>query len=530
MSEPSRAASALGGRLGVGLALVALSLGALSPVAARADAAELCVGTGVGCYAAIQAAIDAAVDGDVIIVGPGTFAGGITIDKSITLVGSGADSTVIEGGGPVVTVGEHFGRSPPTVSIAAVTISGGMTTARFADRTPTPSDAWPTTGGGLWIPPSQGYATGATVEVRDSVITGNVVAPSSFDPPDPECALQGCASAGGGGIDNAGRLTVVDTLVTDNRVGPTAGAVSFGREVLTHRATGGGIRNEPMGTLVLRRSVVSGNRVTVLAPHGAEALAGGISSYGELTITDSQISDNHVSVEVSRDGELFAGFGGIEVAGGSPAIIDGSTISGNSVTARNEAGGVVAGGGGLGTGPGVTLTLRDSTIAGNEVTAIAVADGAPATAFAGGLRLEGSVEVSGLRVVANRVMAETSSGEAGVGGGGIYTDPAVPATLTDLVIRQNELVATSAEGGAFAAGGGLLNIGTLTLRHARLVGNRIEAAGPEGFAQGGGLWHGTLSDQTAGALTLVDSWIAGNQPDDCFGCLPAVARPGRQHT
>jgi hypothetical protein len=528
-------------------------------VAPPADAANLCVGTDPGCYAAIQPAIDAAVDGDVISVDPGTFTGGITIDKSITLIGSGADSTVIEGGGPVVTVGEHFGRSPPTVSIAAMTITGGMTTARFSDLTPTPSDGWPTSGGGLWIPPSQGYATGATVEVRDSVITGNVVAPSSFDPPDPECAVEGCASASGGGIDNAGRLTVIDTFVTDNRVGPTAGAVSFGREVLTHSAASGGIRNEPMGTLILRRSVISGNRVTILAPHGAEAVAGGISSYGELTITDSQIGDNHVSVEVSRDGELFAGFGGIEVAGASSATIDGSTISGNHVTARNEAGGVVAGAGGIGTGPDESLTLRDSTIAENEVTAVAVADGAPATAFAGGLRLEGLVEASRLRVVANRATVETSTGDAGVGGGGIYADLAAPSKLTDIVIRRNELAATSVEGPAFAAGAGILNIGTLTLRHARLIGNRIEAAGTAGFAQGGGLWHGTLSDQTAGALTLVDSWIAANeahatdavplgaglysqfavslvrslitlnQPDNCFGCLPAVARPGRRH-
>ena len=40
-------------------------------------AAELCVGgPQPGCHATIQAAVDAAQDGDTIRVGPGTFAGG----------------------------------------------------------------------------------------------------------------------------------------------------------------------------------------------------------------------------------------------------------------------------------------------------------------------------------------------------------------------------------------------------------------------------------------------------------------------
>jgi pectin methylesterase-like acyl-CoA thioesterase len=105
----------------------AAALFALGPAGAwsRGAADTLCVGDRPGCYATIQAALDAAQDGDTIRVGPGGFAGGITIDKSVDLVGAGAKATVIDGGGPVVTVGEFLGTSELTVTISGVTVSGG---------------------------------------------------------------------------------------------------------------------------------------------------------------------------------------------------------------------------------------------------------------------------------------------------------------------------------------------------------------------------------------------------------------------
>ncbi len=83
----------------------------------------LCVGKKPGCYATIQAAVDAAHDGDTIKVGPGTYAGGISIGKSVRLAGAGAAATIIKGGGPVITIGS--GGSNPTVSIRGVTVTGG---------------------------------------------------------------------------------------------------------------------------------------------------------------------------------------------------------------------------------------------------------------------------------------------------------------------------------------------------------------------------------------------------------------------
>src|SRR5262245_9691130 len=89
--------------------LVLISTLAASCIAATPPLAEgrtLCVGTRAACAATIQSALAAADDGDVINVAAGRYRGPLTITKSVTLAGAGAAATTIDGGGPVVTVGE----------------------------------------------------------------------------------------------------------------------------------------------------------------------------------------------------------------------------------------------------------------------------------------------------------------------------------------------------------------------------------------------------------------------------------------
>ena len=74
----------------------------------------------------IQTAVNAAHDGDTIAIAPGTYPGGVTIDVSVTVVGAGAASTIIKGGGPVLTLGVPGAPNPPTISITGVTVTGGV--------------------------------------------------------------------------------------------------------------------------------------------------------------------------------------------------------------------------------------------------------------------------------------------------------------------------------------------------------------------------------------------------------------------
>src|SRR3954447_4679336 len=93
---------------------LALAGGSCLGLAAHpALAASLCVGSSPVCFSTIQAALNAAHNGDVIHIDPGTFAGGLTIANSVKIIGAGAGSTVIQGGGPVVTILPFPGVSQP---------------------------------------------------------------------------------------------------------------------------------------------------------------------------------------------------------------------------------------------------------------------------------------------------------------------------------------------------------------------------------------------------------------------------------
>ena len=87
-------------------------------------------------YATIQKAVDAAGDGDTILVGPGTYSGGIVVaGKSITLVSlyqvsddaSLVDRTIIKGGSP----GIYIDDSAPNTTIAGFHFIGGEDAVQF---------------------------------------------------------------------------------------------------------------------------------------------------------------------------------------------------------------------------------------------------------------------------------------------------------------------------------------------------------------------------------------------------------------
>lgn len=147
-----------------GICIVLLLSFALVP-SGSVLADDLCVAN----YDSIQAAIDAAGDGDTIRVPTGTYTENLTIDRSITLQGGwGVDcssristdpaDTIIDGGGTgrVITIDGSY-----TVTIEGLTIRNGDATGQ---------------GGGIADADSGGgiYARNATVTIENCAITGNV--------------------------------------------------------------------------------------------------------------------------------------------------------------------------------------------------------------------------------------------------------------------------------------------------------------------------------------------------------------------
>ncbi len=498
----------------------------------RAAPSGICVGSQPGCYQTVQAAVDAAHDGDRIRIGPGTYAGGIVLNKSVELKGAGANVTTVEGGGPVVTIGVLGAADEPTVTLSGLTISGGVNAG----------DTTITAGGGLLIPAAAGGATGATVTVSDSVITGNSAAPTFGAPIGPPCPGGPCAFAlgNGGGIASWGRLMLVRTKVSDNEAGGTVASDSHG----------GGIWSAGVASLTLESCSVTGNHSRVVPPNGRFAIGGGvhIQDGGSLRIANSDISGNDASLSSNLPGgiSMIANGGGVHIGDGSSVTIDNTRINDNRVVVEDVNGQPSGFDAGMIVG-GSTLDLRNSTVDRNQVVAhVAATDDNGASG--GVLEVDGQATIENTRITANAATVTSVAGNAAALGA-VEMFASGPSSIVNTLVSGNTLRASTTTGSATVQGAGLVNNGPLELRNVRVTDNSGTAHAPTGLAQGAGIWNGvvfnpppvqlTLTNtivtrnslaassgvavQGAGLytqfpVTLVNSRVEKNTPDDCAGC------------
>jgi hypothetical protein len=147
----------------------------------------------------------------------------------------------------------------------------------------------------------------------------------------------------------------------------------------------------------------------------------------------------------------------------------------------------------------------------------------------------------------NSVSASSVAGDANADAGATI----FAGTMANSAISDNHVQASSPHGTAIDRGGGLVAADVITLRNTSVSGNTADASGLAGFARGGGIFDVDESPDgpSGGLLTLINSrvtgnalsgsaaitlqgggvfatnpvslmnsMIAGNVPDQCFGC------------
>jgi hypothetical protein len=216
-------------------------------------------------------AISLASSSDSIMVAAATYTENLTIGFSLTVVGSGAGTTIIDGGrvNTVVTV------SNPNayVSLSKLKIRNGHTNYSC--------------GGGV-------YNIG-TLAISNGTISRN------FGP-----------YGGGGGICNGGTLTINNSTISGNQAG---GSVE-------HFTSGGGISNG--GTLTINNSTISGNSVHF-------GTSGGIYNVGTATINNSTISGNTAKYGT---GGIELIYGTVTIQNSIVANNSGGNCSGGTLTSK----------------------------------------------------------------------------------------------------------------------------------------------------------------------------------------------------
>ncbi|MBY0280167.1 right-handed parallel beta-helix repeat-containing protein, partial [Candidatus Binatia bacterium] len=205
--------------------------------------------------------------------------------------------------------------------------------------------------------------------------------------------LGGSLYGGGGGINNAGDLTLVDAIVTANFA----------------RGGGGGIYNS--GTLHIHRSRIVHNTA---ANAGGGVVSDSFNIPVDASITDSTIAEN--TSNEAQGGGIFI-YGGNQ---GGRTEIKRSTISGNEAT--------LSGGGGIFVaGNRSTVDVENSTISGNRA----------GWYYGGGLWSTGVLHRVTLRnVTVTNNRSQDASGTRG-GAGGIANDEASIMTLANTIVAGN---------------------------------------------------------------------------------------------
>ena len=475
----------------------------------QARAATLEVGI-TGCddglgnpYCTISAAVAAAAGGvdDIQIIEAGTYLENVVIDRNIVITGTGAGSTIVDGGG----VGRVFDvEAGVTATLADLDIvngaainGGGVQVQAGAALTATgvtvANNAASGDGGGIYVPEggqltlnggsvvtgnsSSLFGAGAYLQAdfEDAIVISDVTFDNNDHPTDKAgslwlqaTCLASCGARqvliqastfsnndtqnGGGGIwANAApgnEIQITDVDFIDN----TAGCPAFGGGC----GEGGAlVIDNGSGSVVVSDSRFHGNV--------ADYWGGAIANYGNLAIVDSVLGSAGVpGILSNRMDSVDPSF---SVGGGAIAHIgDGMTISGSWIEgnfSNSDAGGIYT--------EGSSLTITDSLVGTN------VAEG-----NGGGIFGFAPVTLTDSLVFDNRSGTLLGGGESGLAGygGGIYAREAFDITTSGVIGN----IARGGEGGGVSSFDGA----SVTIASSTISDNQA-ITGSGGIGNGGGI-------------------------------------------
>ena len=375
--------------------------------------------------AAANVALTDAGDNVIIKVAAGTYDETDSIAAgslhSLSIEGTGASNTIVNGNKTNNTV---MAITAGTVSLSGFTIENG---GNLNYPNGNPND-----GGGI--------SNAGTLTVSDTIFSSD-------------------SADGGGAIFNQGSLTVSDTLFSSDSSDGAGGAILNG------------------GSLTLSNSTFSGDT--------AEYTGGGIANGGQLSADDVSFVGAAVNT------------GGGAIENGGTATINDSTLSGISPFGT---GGAILNGG--------NLHLNDSTVTDGSAN------------YGGAISNDGSATISSSTLEGN---------SADYVGGAIYSVGSGSLVIDDSTLTGN----FASSGGAFYGGGGTLDLYDSTLSDNSVGGTYKDPSGSVGGALDSydsavGMSGSTVSDNTGpqieiqkgGTLTTAASIIAdtpsgGSSVSDC---------------
>ncbi len=363
-------------------------------------------------HSTIQAGINAATDGDTVLVAAGTYLENINFRGKAITVGSHfiingnmshISATIIDGSQPsdpdsgsVVT----FDSGEDTTSVlSGFTITGG--TGTMASYT------WQ---GNIFIERSGGgvHCYNAGAKIKNNVISNNHISQ--------------LVDTGGGGINVYTGDSGSFALIVNNKINTNS---------VTGLRLGWGAAIEFSGN-----GVVENNEIYANTANATEIAFGAISCWGDIDmgLGNVLIKNNHISQNIVTADSALAG--GIELQVGMQAQITGNTISGNILNGNTY---------GAGGGIRVALTTTNNTISGNYLEDNEV----HATfSYGGGIRV-GSTQNNSTTIITNNIIVRNY---ARAGGG-------IRCANSFVRITNNTILANH----ALSNGGGIQIVGSPTI-------------------------------------------------------------------